>query len=389
MNAPAKPIKIVTVIGARPQIIKASTISRVIKEHYAGQIEEVVVHTGQHYDDSMSAVFYRELGIEPENYNLGTGSGSHAAQTAKMMIALEEILLKEKPDYLLLYGDTNSTLAGAVVAAKMHIKVIHIEAGVRCENKTNPEELNRIVCDHYSTLLFYYTPSGADYLVKEGFNLANKAPFSINHQGCFQCGDIMYDNSLHFAKQGKAQCAILSDLELKNQQFVLATVHRDVNTDIPERLHSIMEGLCQVSAHIPVLLPLHPRTSKILDTPTHADTKLLLEAHPNMKILPPAGYLDMLALESDATMIFTDSGGVQREAFFFQKPCAVLSEETAWHELLSTGSTLLTAHHADKIYNAWLELGASNKSFEWPPIFGNGTAAEFIVKTLWEQHAAS
>jgi len=380
-------IKIVTVIGARPQIIKASTISRAIAKLYPSLVNEVVVHTGQHYDDSMSAVFYRELGIAPEDYNLGTGSGSHATQTAKMMVALEEVLLKEKPDYLLLYGDTNSTLAGAVVAAKLHIPVIHIEAGVRCENKTNPEELNRIVCDHYSTLLFYYTPSGADYLVKEGFNLNNNAPFSINNPGTFLCGDIMYDNALHFAEKGKKQCNILKDLDLVNKPFALATVHRDVNTDIPTRLHSLMEGLCRVAAEIPVLLPLHPRTTKILNTEEHTHTLAMLKNTAGIYLLPPAGYLDMLALESEANMIFTDSGGVQREAFFFKKPCAVLSEETAWHELLDTGSTVLTAHHSDKILDAWHTLGASGKTFEWPPIFGSGEAADFIVKTILEQHA--
>jgi len=382
-------IKIVSVIGARPQIIKAAALSRVFRNHYANKVTEVMVHTGQHYDENMSQVFFNELEIPQENYNLKVGSGSHAKQTAAIMVALEEVLLIEKPDYLLLYGDTNSTLAGAVVAAKMFIPVIHVEAGVRAGNKTNPEELNRIVCDHYASLLFYYTDSALDYLEKEGFQTQNQPPYHINNHGVFCCGDIMYDNSLYYREKAKKESKTLSDLNLEGKPFVLATAHRDVNTDVPARLLGLVQGFDTISKEfrLPIVLPMHPRTTKLLQNPANATAKEILEANPLLITLPPASYLDMVALESKAVLIMTDSGGVQREAYFFQKPCVILNDETPWPELLAYGSTLLGGTDSERLLEAFRTLYAKKDELHYPPIFGDGKAAEFIAKTIVESHS--
>jgi UDP-GlcNAc3NAcA epimerase len=377
-------IKIVTVIGARPQIIKAAAITRVFSQQYAGQIQEVMVHTGQHYDQNMSQVFFDELEIPQEHYNLQVGSGSHAKQTAAIMVALEEVLLKEKPDYLLLYGDTNSTLAGAVVAAKMFIPIIHIEAGVRAENKTNPEELNRIVCDHYASLLFYYTDSALVYLKKEGFPLDNTAPFHINNPGVFLCGDIMYDNSLYFREKANRVSTTISGLGLTGKDFALATAHRDINTDKPDRLLGLVQGFDAISKafDLDFIIPLHPRTTKLLQSAENAEASAVLAANPKLHCIPPASYLDMVALESAASLILTDSGGVQREAYFFEKPCIILNEETPWPELLEHGSTLLGSTEPSQLLDCAKQLMALKDSLQYPPIFGDGKAAEFIAATI-------
>ena len=238
-------IKILTIIGARPQIIKAAAISRAISKEFSGKIKEFIVHTGQHYDDNMSNVFFEELGIPKPSYNLNIGSGLHGEQTARMIEGIEELLLKEIPDYLLLYGDTNSTLSGAIAASKLNIPIVHVEAGLRSYNRKMPEEINRIVCDHLSSLLFSPTKSGFQNLVNEGFNSANKAPFSPDNSGVFHCGDIMYDNSLHFVDLASKKSNILVENGLVESKYILATIHRDHNTDIPENLKSIFEALEQ------------------------------------------------------------------------------------------------------------------------------------------------
>ena len=376
-------MKIVTVIGARPQIIKAAALSRAIKEHFEKEVKEVIVHTGQHYDDNMSQVFFDELGIPAPNYNLGVGSASHGVQTAKMIEDIEEILLKEKPDYIVLYGDTNSTLAGAVAASKIHVPIVHIEAGLRSFNKSMPEEINRICCDHCSTLLFSPTATGYKNLVNEGFNPDNKRRFTIDNPGIYHCGDVMYDNSKHFANIADKKSQILDKEGLRGVDYVLCTIHRDNNTDQPERLDAIFKALLKISESKTVVLPLHPRTSKLLNVNLEKSLFEKITNNPNIKILPPASFLDMIVLERHAQMVVTDSGGVQKEAFFFQKPCLILRTETEWKEIVECGAAVITDADEERIiksFNNYME----NPPHKFPEIFGDGKAAEFICKEMLE-----
>ncbi|MBO6058432.1 MAG: UDP-N-acetylglucosamine 2-epimerase (non-hydrolyzing) [Bacteroidales bacterium] len=376
-------MKIVTVIGARPQIIKAAALSRAIKEHFEKEVKEVIVHTGQHYDDNMSQVFFDELGIPAPNYNLGVGSASHGVQTAKMIEGIEEILLKEKPDYIVLYGDTNSTLAGAVAASKIHVPIVHIEAGLRSFNKSMPEEINRICCDHCSTLLFSPTATGYKNLVNEGFNPDSKRRFTIDNPGIYHCGDVMYDNSKHFANIADKKSQILDKEGLRGVDYVLCTIHRDNNTDQPERLNAIFKALLKISESKTVVLPLHPRTSKLLNVNLEKSLFEKITNNPNIKILPPASFLDMIVLERHAQMVVTDSGGVQKEAFFFQKPCLILRTETEWKEIVECGAAVITDADEERIiksFNNYME----NPPHKFPEIFGDGKAAEFICKEMLE-----
>lgn len=376
-------MKIVTVIGARPQIIKAAALSRAIKEHFKKEVNEVIVHTGQHYDDNMSQVFFDELGIPQPDYNLGVGSASHGVQTAKMIEGIEEILLKEKPDYLVLYGDTNSTLAGAIAASKIHVPIAHIEAGLRSFNKSMPEEINRICCDHCSTLLFSPTSTGFKNLIKEGFNPDNKRRFTIDNPGIYHCGDVMYDNSKHFANIADKKSQILDKKGLRGTDYVLCTIHRDNNTDQPERLNAIFKALLKISESKMVVLPLHPRTSKLLNTNLEKDLYDKITNNKNIKILPPASFLDMIVLERHAQMVVTDSGGVQKEAFFFQKPCLILRSETEWKEIVECGAAVITDADEQKIIASFNDF-VENPPHKFPEIFGDGKAAEFICKEMLE-----
>ena len=366
-------MKIVTVIGARPQIIKAAALSRAIKEHYADRIQEVIVHTGQHYDDNMSEVFFAELGIPHPDYNLHVGSASHGVQTARMIEGIEQILMGEKPDAIVLYGDTNSTLAGAVAASKIHVPVAHIEAGLRSFNKSMPEEINRIVCDHCSTLLFCPTKAGFDNLAKEGFPIDNDGPYTIDNPKVYHCGDIMYDNSLHFSKVADQKGQVLKQLGLEGKPFVLATLHRDSNTDQSERLKAILEAFKELSKEITIVLPMHPRTRKKA-ADFHADNVIVTE---------PVSFLEMIQLEKHAQLILTDSGGVQKESYFFKKPCVILRPETEWVEIVETGAATLANADYRKI------LEASRRYLQQPPdkfpeIFGDGHAAEFMLERMLE-----
>lgn len=376
-------MKIVTVIGARPQIIKAAALSRAISEHFKKEVQEVIVHTGQHYDDNMSQVFFDELGIPQPNYNLGVGSASHGVQTAKMIEGIEEILLKEKPDYLVLYGDTNSTLAGAIAASKIHVPIVHIEAGLRSFNKSMPEEINRICCDHCSTLLFSPTSTGFKNLINEGFNPDNKRRFTIDNPGIYHCGDVMYDNSKHFANIADKKSQILDKEGLRGTDYVLCTIHRDNNTDQPERLNAIFKALLKISESKMVVLPLHPRTSKLLNTNLEKDLYNKITNNNNIKILPPASFLDMIVLERHAQMVVTDSGGVQKEAFFFQKPCLILRSETEWKEIVECGAAVITDADEQKIIESFDNF-VENPPHKFPEIFGDGRAAEFICKEMLE-----
>ena len=382
-------MKLVTIIGARPQIIKAAALSRAIKTHYADRIQEIIVHTGQHYDDNMSQVFFDELGIPHPDYNLHVGSASHGVQTARMTEGIEEILLKEKPDFIVLYGDTNSTLAGAVAAAKIHIPVVHIEAGLRSFNKAMPEEINRIVCDHCSTLLFTPTKAGLENLKREGFPIdesgvstgSTAATPTIDNPKVYHCGDIMYDNSLHFANVAKEKTNIIQRLGLDGKLFILATIHRDSNTDHPERLNAIFRTLVQLSKETQVVLPLHPRTAKLMKTNLDESLQKQISSCQNIQILPPISFLEMIALERHAQLIMTDSGGVQKEAYFFKKPGIILRPETEWVEIVETGNAILADADQTRIMQAWQHF-KDNPPTTFPEIFGDGHAAEFMLDKM-------
>ncbi len=374
-------MKLVTIIGARPQIIKAAALSRAIRNHYADRIQEVIVHTGQHYDDNMSQVFFDELQIPRPDYNLHVGSASHGVQTARMTEGIEELLIKEQPDFIVLYGDTNSTLAGAVAAAKIHVPIVHIEAGLRSFNKSMPEEINRIVCDHCSTLLFTPTKTGLDNLKREGFPMDNNGPFTIDNPKVYHCGDIMYDNSLHFANIAEEKTDIIQRLELKGKPFILATIHRDSNTDYPERLSAIFDTLIELSKESPIVLPLHPRTAKLLKTNLSNEKQTLVFSSNNIKLIPPVSFLEMIALERHAQLVMTDSGGVQKEAYFFKKPCIILRPETEWVEIVQTNNAILADADEGRIMLAWAYF-KDNPPTMFPEIFGDGHAAEFMLDQM-------
>lgn len=376
-------IKLLTIIGARPQIIKAAALSRAIKNKFSNQISEVIVHTGQHYDENMSQIFFDELQIPVPDYNLNSGSGMHGKQTASMITGIEEILLKEKPNGIVLYGDTNSTLAGAIAASKIHVPVIHIEAGLRSFNKAMPEEINRIMCDHVSTFLFSPTQAGYKNLLKEGFPENNKAPYSFNNPKIYHCGDVMYDNSLYFSEVAEQKTRVLDDLGLKNTPFVLATIHRNNNTDEPERLNALFRALNDIATEnkIKIILPLHPRTAKLLPINLHADTYKKTSENPYINLVPPVSFLEIIALEKNASLVITDSGGVQKEAFFFKKPCIILRSETEWIELVNCGAAKITDADEAKIKQAY-HYFKTQKGLEFPPLFGDGKAAEFICSEL-------
>jgi len=378
-------MKIVTIIGARPQIIKAAAISRAIKTHYANQISEVIVHTGQHYDENMSEIFFQEMGMPVANYNLGVGSGNHGIQTAKMIEGIEAILIKEKPNALLVYGDTNSTLAGALAAVKIHIPVVHVEAGLRSFNKAMPEEINRITCDHCSTLLFSPTKQGIDNLELEGFSLDIQPKAHIDRPLVFKTGDIMYDNSMYFSNIANENQGLLKDLNLAPGEFILCTIHRDSNTDNPEHLNQIIRGILEIQriSIQAIVLPLHPRTRKkmteLLDPAIGAE----LQKNTRIHIIDPAGFLDMISLESNCSMVITDSGGVQKEAFFFKKPCIILREQTEWVEIVENGNALLVGSSEVKLIEAFHQL-TNKKEYTYPPFFGNGHASEEICRLMIE-----
>ncbi len=377
-------LKIVTIIGARPQIIKAAALSRVIQKNYKNSIKEVIVHTGQHYDTKMSQVFIDELNIPAPNYNFGIGSSTHGAQTGKMIRDIEEVLFQEYPDYVIIYGDTNSTLAGAIAASKMNIPVLHIEAGLRSYNKSMPEEINRIMADHVSTILFTPTQTGLDNLVKEGFSATTSKPFTQDNPGIMHCGDVMYDNSLYFKKLAFEKSTIIKDYKLKNKEFILCTVHRDNNTDDPERLNSIFSTLNELSLanKVEIVMPLHPRTSRAIEESLDNTVDEAINKNPLFKLLPPVSFLDMILLESQCQMVITDSGGVQKEAFFFKKPSIILRTETEWKEIVDAGVGMVTDIKKDLILDAYAYFKSNGETLHYPSIFGDGNAAGFICQSI-------
>lgn len=374
--------KLLTIIGARPQIIKAAALSRSIRESFSNELKEIILHTGQHYDNNMSTVFFEEMSIPLPNYNLNTGSGMHGEQTASMIKGIEEVLLKEKPDMVIVYGDTNSTLAAAIAASKLHIPIAHIEAGLRSYNKCMPEEINRILCDHVSTLLFSPTRAGLENLQREGFSIDNSAPFTADNPKIFHCGDVMYDNALHYSALAEKKSDILSKLGLLHQEYILATIHRDSNTDVRERLQSIIKALLSIvdNTSMRLVLPLHPRTLKILKHADNLELANMIFAHEKIQCIPPASFFDMLVLEKNAQIIITDSGGVQKESYFFHKPCIILRPETEWVELVELETAIVAGADTNRILNAYEVL--INKALQYPAVFGDGKAADFICRQI-------
>ena len=349
-------MKVATVVGARPQFPKAAALSRVIRKHH----EEILIHTGQHYDDLMSDVFFRDLNLPEPDLNLGVGSGTHAFQTARMLEGIATVLDDQHPDLLIVFGDTNSTIAGALAAAKLQIPVAHVEAGLRSHNRAMPEEINRILTDHISDYLFCPTQTAAEGLRAEGLD-----------RGIYQVGDVMYDSllaSLPLAK--REHDSILARHGLKPGGYYLATIHRPANTDDPETLQRLCQAL--EALNLPVILPLHPRTEAALQAQHR-------QLGANLRTTPPVGYLEMLTLEQNARAILTDSGGVQREAYFLSTPCVTLREETEWPETLAGNWNILAGTEPGRISTA-AKRPAPNKPP--PPAFGDGRAAEKIVEIL-------
>ncbi len=355
-------MKVASIIGARPQFIKAAPVSNVLRRGNA----EVLVHTGQHYDAGMSAVFFDELSIPKPDYNLGVGSGSHGRQTGQMLASVEDVLLAERPDWVLVYGDTNSTLAGALAAVKLHIPVAHVEAGLRSFNREMPEEHNRVLTDHCSDLLFCPTRTAVSNLGREGIT-----------EGVHLVGDVMYDAVLQFGQLAHDRSSILKDLELGPKSYVLATIHRPSNTDDPSRLRAILDAFVEID--LPLVFPVHPRTNKCIEALEQGATLGRL-GRSDVRVIPALGYLDMLQLEQHARLILTDSGGVQKEAYFFAVPCVTLRPETEWLETVEAGWNVIV--DIDKARILW-----AVHARKWPQnrpdsVFGDGAAAERIVEIL-------
>lgn len=359
---PSRNMKVLTVVGARPQFIKAAPVCTALSN--AGH-SEILVHTGQHYDYQMSRVFFDELGIPEPAVNLGVGSGSHAAQTGQMLVGVERVLLAEKPDCVLVYGDTNSTLAGALAACKLGRPIAHVEAGLRSFNRDMPEEHNRVLTDHCSNLLFCPTLTAVENLAREGITA-----------GVRLTGDTMYDAVLRFAAAARKRSSILSDLGLDSKGYLLATVHRAYNTDNPETLANILTALADAGET--VIFPVHPRTRQRIAEMNGAGVPLAA----NVRMTEPVSYLDMLVLEQHARVILTDSGGMQKEAFFFAVPCITLRPETEWVETVASGWNVIAGTEPSRICEAM-------RRTDWPKgdpprLFGGGDAAERIVKALAE-----
>lgn len=374
--------KIMTIIGARPQIIKAAALSRVIQEKYKGELSELIVHTGQHYDENMSAVFFEELGIPKPFAQLSAGGGSHGGQTGQMLIELEQLMQTHQPDAVLVYGDTNSTLAGALAASKIGIPVVHVEAGLRSFNKSMPEEINRIATDHVSSLLFSPTAQGVRNLEKEGFDTNFRGATHIDRPVVYHCGDVMYDNSLFFSKLASEKSDITHRLGCEGKPFILATVHRNTNTDDPDRLKAIFTGFTNIAQkhQIDIVVPLHPRTRKYLSQLAETGEHDYLHSE-FIRIIDPVGFLDMIRLEQEASLVVTDSGGVQKEAFFFQKPCVVLRDETEWVELIHTGAARLVGANRVKLEEE-VDHYLAHGHTDFPPVFGDGNAGAFICERI-------
>ncbi len=377
-------LRVMNIVGARPQIIKASAISRAISKEFSNDIEEIIVHTGQHYDRELSEIFFDELEIRRPDFNLQVGSGRHGRQTGMILERIEDVMLSEKPDCVIIYGDTNSTLAAALAASKQHFPVVHVEAGMRSFNKQMPEELNRIVADHASTLLFAPTNTAFKNLMNEGFRPENVSPYSINNPRVILTGDIMYDNSLFYANLAERKKKdFLHNMGIEEGKFVLVTIHRDINTDDPVRLGNIFSTLKKISddSRMTMVLPLHPRTMIALKNNLPELYAEVTESE-YMKLIRPVSFLEMILLEGKAKLIVTDSGGVQKESHFFSKPCIVLRKETEWVELMKNGTVKLADADPEKIKEAWDYFLNNSGDLQYPGFYGDGKAAEAILTEM-------
>ncbi len=354
-------MKVITVIGARPQFVKAAVVSKEFLNY--SDIEEVIVHTGQHFDSKMSDIFFEQMKIPLPKYNLNINNLGHGAMTGQMLEGIENILLAEKPDCLMIYGDTNSTLAGSLAAKKLHIKVAHVEAGLRSFNMKMPEEVNRILTDRISDLLFCPTDKAIENLKNEGFE----------HFNCkiVKNGDVMQDAAIYYSRFAQKP-----DFEVPDK-YILATIHRAENTDQTERLFSIFSALLEISETIPVILPIHPRTKIILER----EKEKLNFQNSNLKIVEPVGYLEMLYLLKNCSLVTTDSGGLQKEAFFFAKPCVTLREETEWIELVDNGFNVIAGYKKDIILNAFNKMLSTTIDFNIN-LYGNGQASRVVAEEI-------
>jgi len=361
-------MKILSVIGARPQFIKAASLSRYLKKMPDINVKEIILHTGQHYDNNMSDDFFSELDIPTPNYNLQVGSDTPARQTAKMMMGIEDVVLKEWPDFILIYGDTNSTIAGALVGAKLHIPIAHVEAGLRSYDREMPEEINRVVSDVISTILFCPTETAVNNLKREGIT-----------KGVYNVGDIMLETYLYYKDQAQRNSEILSKLNLKPKEFILCTIHRASNTDNTENLKNIFIGLTKSKETI--ILPLHPRTKKKINQ----NDSFKKYIGPNIKIIAPVGYFDMICLEVNAKKIVTDSGGVQKEAYFNKVPCITLRENTEWVETIEQGVNQLVGVDPKKIKESINNFHPQKQNYS-KQLYGDGKISEKIVKILNQCH---
>ena len=360
-----KHMKIATVLGARPQFIKAAVVSRAFNS--SPDIEELIIHTGQHYDENMSEVFFRELDIPMPIFNLDIGSAPHGRQSGRMLEAVEGVLMQEAPDWVLVYGDTNSTLAGALSAVKLHIPVAHVEAGLRSFDRRMPEEVNRVVADHTADLLFAPTTSAVRNLRREGL------PDSSIHQ----VGDVMYDAAIYYGSRAEAHSQVLNRLGLETKGYVLTTIHRAENTENRQRLRVIFDAIEDVASEMPVVLPIHPRTRKILN-----DTGMLDRISRFIRLIDPVGFLDMMMLEKNARLIATDSGGVQKEAYFHRVPCVTFRETTEWVELLELGWNRLAPPLSTATVISGLRSGLESTPSSMQTPYGDGHAAKRIVQIL-------
>lgn len=357
-------MKIITIVGARPQFIKAAVVSREIAKH--PHIQEIIVHTGQHFDVNMSDVFFDEMDIPKPIYNLNINGVNHGEMTGLMLTGIEKILIQEKPDWVLVYGDTNSTMAGALAAKKLHIKLAHVEAGLRSYNMNMPEEINRILTDRISDILFCPTEAAVNNLVNEGFLTFNSR--------IINCGDVMYDGALYYSSKSKFKSSIVTDLGY--EKYVLATIHRAENTDDLSRLISITEAFNSINSEITIIVPLHPRTRKIIE---NNNIKC------DFKIIDPIGYFDMIELIRNSQFVMTDSGGLQKEAYFFKKYCLTLRDETEWMELVNNGFNFLVGANKSIIIGAVSNL---KKDFIVSTnLFGDGNASKVIIDALLDYNS--
>lgn len=358
-------MKVLTVVGARPQFVKAAIVSRAVGERL--EIDECIVHTGQHYDERMSQVFFDDLGIPAPEYNLRVGSGSHGRQTGQMLERIEAVLLKETPNAVLVYGDTNSTLAGALAAAKLHIPIVHVEAGLRSFNRRMPEEINRVLTDHVSKLLLCPTEQSVENLRREGIV-----------KGVHLVGDVMYDSALFFVQAAESRIDPVADLGIVPKNYILMTCHRAENTDDPKRLAQIISAANTLAERLPIVFPVHPRTRRLLES-------LRLEVHENLRMLEPVSYFETLMLERHAALLLTDSGGMQKEAFIFGTPCVTMRGETEWRETVEVGANLLADADAAAIVSAARkQLIREELIPPAAPFYGEGQAADRVAQILSE-----